>query len=73
MDESLAETKRRLSAKHLGRAGIHGIGQRQSNQSICVYLQQDDSPEQQEELRQLKTEAAPYGVVVLDSAPAKVQ
>lgn len=72
MADSLSEVKRRLSAKYLGQGRIHGVGIREKQSAIRVYLEEDDSPEQQEVLKSLTADAAPFPVLVTDAPRASV-
>lgn len=64
MSESLRETKRRLSEKYVGRGKIHGFGIREAENVIRVYVEDEDSPEQQELLKKVIADAAPFPVEV---------
>jgi len=63
MGESLKEVKQRLAGKYLGKSGIHGLGVRQSQNAVCVYVDADDNGEQESLLKEIETEAAPYRVL----------
>jgi hypothetical protein len=67
-DDTLTETKRRISAIYLGTGGIHGVGVSRADNAVRLYVSAagaiDDA--RLEEIRRL---AAPFGVVVVTSAP----
>lgn len=65
MARSLDDVKDRVSEKYLGRAGIHGVGIRRSQETLMVYLHSGDPGEQARVLREIEAEAAPYPVVAL--------
>lgn len=70
MAQTLDETKDRLRDAYLGRAGIHGFGVRRAENAVCVYLQPQQTPEQEEVLREVEAQAAPFGVIpVFEQAP----
>jgi hypothetical protein len=64
MSESLDEVKRRIARKYLGKAGIHGVGIRRAQNALNVYAKADASPDQQQLLKEIEREAAPYKVIV---------
>jgi len=64
MSESLDEVKQRITRKYLGKAGIHGIGIRRSQNALNVYADADSSLDQQQLLKEIEREAAPYKVIV---------
>lgn len=72
MSESLEEVKRRLRDKYLGKEGIHGLGIRRSQNALCVYAKLNSSREQNKLLQELKNEAAPYQVMVIDEEPPRI-
>lgn len=65
MSDPLLETKRRLSARYLGREGIHGFGVRRSEGAVCVYLEPRSGGEQEALLREIEREAAPVRLVAV--------
>ena len=66
MDDRLTETKRRLSARYLGREGIHAFGLRRSEGAVAVYVDLgSDSVEQERLLLEIEREAAPFPVRLL--------
>jgi hypothetical protein len=66
MAEPLEAVKNRLRSRYLGKAGIHGIGLSQADRAIRVYLHEPGHPDRDTVLSQIKAEAAPYAVRVID-------
>jgi hypothetical protein len=66
METSLENTKRQLSAKYLGRAGIHGIGLSQARNAVRVHVSPGTAQDAagSSVLDALKRDAAPYDVLV---------
>jgi hypothetical protein len=64
MSETLDEVKRRIAHKYLGKAGIHGVGIRRSQNALNVYMGADPSLDQKQLLKEIEREAAPYKVIV---------
>jgi hypothetical protein len=67
MGKSLDELKGRLSSKYLGKAGIHGIGISRTHNAIRVYLQSGEGDEQENILKEIEKEAAPFKVLPVKS------
>ncbi len=65
MERTLEAVKAAVSGKYLGRAGIHGIGMRRSQNALMVYLHAGDQGEQARLLREIEAEAEPYRVVAI--------
>jgi hypothetical protein len=65
MAHTLDDVKVIISGKYLGRAGIHGVGVRRSQDALMVYLHSGDPAEQARVLREIEAEAAPYRVVAV--------
>ncbi len=72
MSDLLAETKRRLASRYLGRAGIHGFGLRRSEGAVCVYFEPLDGKEQEDLLREIERETAPLRLIVIPEEPARM-
>jgi len=65
MERTLDAAKAAVSARYVGRAGIHGIGIRRAQNALTVYLHAADLDEQAEVLRQIESDAAPYRVMTI--------
>ena len=63
MSDPLAAVKGRLAATYLGRAGIHGFGLRRSEDAIVVYFEPLPGGAQEELLREIEREAAPFRLI----------
>lgn len=72
MSDQLAETKRRLASRYLGRAGVHGFGLRQSEGAVCVYFEPLAGKEQDDLLREIEREAAPFRLIAIPEERAKM-
>jgi len=66
MNETLDETKTRISRKYLGKAGIHGVSIRRSQNALCVYLDANFAHDQETILEEIEKEAAPYKVLKIE-------
>lgn len=62
--ESLEEAKQRLS-RYLGRAGIHGVGLRRSENAVMVYLDPAGGEDCQALLREMEREVAPFRLMAV--------
>jgi hypothetical protein len=70
MEESLEEVKNRLSAKYIGKLGIHGFGVDYEQNAVRIHHSPGLTQEITELLTQIEREAAPYRVVVFtEEAP----
>ncbi|HEX6901870.1 MAG TPA: hypothetical protein VF789_19270 [Thermoanaerobaculia bacterium] len=72
MSDPLLETKRRLSSRYLGQEGIHGFDLRQSEGAVCVYLEPRPGREQEDLLREIEREAAPFRLIAVREERPKV-
>ena len=71
MTDSLQDAKRKVRARYLGKHGIHGVGVRETEGAICVYLHHPEGPEQVETLKAIELELAPIKVIkVIEPAPS---
>lgn len=70
MDDELAEVKRRISQKYLGKAGIFGVGLR--GQTVAVYRKVGAS-DPNGVIADLEKEATPFKIEVLEGNPATTQ
>ena len=66
MQQLLKETKRKISERHLGRHGIHGVGLRTSENAVCIYVDPGSRLEGTETLREIENEAAPFKIVLVE-------
>jgi hypothetical protein len=74
--KTLDSTKQALRSKYIGHDGIHGFGIRRASNAVCVYLDTSESHSHQDELPklvlQMKREAHPFKVIVVESARAQL-
>jgi hypothetical protein len=70
MDDELAETKRRISQKYLGKAGIFGVGLR--GQTIAVY-RNAAAGDPSAVIADLEKEGSPFKIEVLEGESATIQ
>jgi hypothetical protein len=66
VEELLKEAKRKISERHLGHHGIHGVGLRTSESALCIYVDPGSRLEGTETLREIKNEAAPFKIVLVE-------
>jgi hypothetical protein len=67
VSDLLGETKDRLRQHFLGRGGIHGLGLSRAKRAIRVYISPaSQASDRQAVLDELKKEAAPFAVVVVE-------
>ena len=66
MAEPLEAVKKRLRGRYMGKAGIHGFGVSHADQAIRVYLHEPGHPDRDTVLKQIRADAAPYGLRVID-------
>ncbi len=67
MTKSLEEVKEHLSAKYLGRAGIHSVGISRIEGTVRVYVQPEADDELEQILEEIERDAAPYKIVSIKS------
>jgi hypothetical protein len=67
MSKSLDEVKKHISRKYLGKAGIHGVGISHSQNAVRVYMQPDADDAQEDLLKEIEKEAAPFKVLPVRS------
>jgi hypothetical protein len=65
MIKSIGTLKTKLSKDYLGKAGIHGISGRKSENAIYVYVSGSPSVQQEKLIKKMEKEAAPYKVVTV--------
>ena len=70
MANTLLDVKDRLRS-FLGKGGIHGLGVSHAQQAIQVYVSPSDNAERTAVLAELKKQAAPYGVVLVEEERPK--
>jgi hypothetical protein len=73
MSDLLNKVKRRISTKYLGKAGIHGVGIRRSQNALCLYLDTDINTDQKKILQSIEQEAVPYKVLIISENKPKIQ
>ncbi len=70
LSQSLIELKRILSARFVGQAGVHALGLRKSEDTICVYLTPGrGGPEQSAVLADIEVAARPHRVITIVEEP----
>jgi hypothetical protein len=67
---TLETAKKKVRRKYLGEAGIHAIGVRRSEQTLCLYVDSKSDPELQELLASIAKEISPYQVRTIEEGPA---
>jgi hypothetical protein len=65
--DSLSDIKRKLSAKFLGKAGIHSFGISPVENAVRIYVDSELDDAFQHVLSEIEKEAAPYKVLVIQS------
>ena len=70
MADTLLKVKDRLRG-FLGKGGIHGLGISRAKGAIQVYVSPGDDADQAAVLAELKKQAAPYGVVLVEEEPPR--
>ena len=70
MDTELAEAKRRISQKYLGKAGIFGVGLR--GQTIAVY-RKAGAGDPSAVIADLEKEVSPFKIEVFEGDAATIQ
>ena len=64
---SLSDIKRKLSAKFLGKAGIHSLGISLVENAVRIYVDSEHEDALKDVLSEIEQEAAPYKVLVIRS------
>ena len=67
---TLETAKNKLRRKYLGEAGIHAIGVRRSEGTLCLYVDSKSDPALQELLESIIKEISPYQVRTVEESPA---
>ena len=62
---TLQDVKSKVRQAFLGKNGIHGVGIRESESALCLYMDSDAPVEDTETLKAIKAEASPYKVIVI--------
>lgn len=70
MADLLDKAKDRIDKNFVGRGGIHGAGLRRSQNAVTIYVDPSHEAEAQQLMEQLRAQAAPFRVIVVQSAPA---
>lgn len=65
VDTALRRLKEELGKRYLGRHGIHGIGVRESEDAICLYVDPGSDLERTPTWEVIRRSAAPHGVVLV--------
>ena len=73
MADRLEETKDKLDRQFLGRGGIHSVGLRRSKQAVTVYMSPDAPGDRDQTLNEVRKQAAPFEVIVIEDEPAVAQ
>ncbi|MEQ1606545.1 MAG: hypothetical protein ABL999_16925 [Pyrinomonadaceae bacterium] len=72
MKKPLVQVKTDLSKEYLGKQGIHGIGYQDSQKTIVVYVEKNENEDRTALHEQLKNQAAPYSVILIEEDPPMV-
>jgi hypothetical protein len=67
-EDTLEETKGRISARYLGTGGIHGVGVSRADNAVRLYVSAEAALDDAR-LEEIQRLAAPFGVVVIRSSP----
>jgi hypothetical protein len=67
---TLETLKNKVRRKYLGEAGIHAIGVRRSEGTLCLYVDSESDPELQPLLESIAKEVSPYHVRTIEEGPA---
>jgi hypothetical protein len=69
MENELSDAKRRVKGQFLGKHGVHGVGVREADNAVAVYVDAAAKPSE-ELMSALKKAAGPFGVVVVNQERA---
>jgi hypothetical protein len=72
MRKSLEQIKEELSQKYLGKRGIHGVGYRRSKNAIVFYAEKKTDEDWNDLREQLKKDAKPYQVILLEEGAPRI-
>lgn len=72
MSGSLEEAKDRVKRKYLGKAGIHALGIRRSENCLTVYMDPYPDPDRERIMKEIEDEAAPYGIMRIEEERANI-
>ena len=72
MPENLKSIKARLTQRHLGLHGIHGVGMSRSKGAIYLYIQSKRRLEESGAINEIETDAAPFKLVVVEEVPSSL-
>lgn len=72
--ETLEHVRRRLRELYLGKANIHGIGVRRSENALYIYISPGGAARAEDKgiLKKIRKEAAPYRVIVVREEPPRL-
>ena len=62
---TLKDVKAKVRQTFLGKDGIHGVGIRESESALCLYVDSDAPVEGTETLKAIEAEALPFKVIVI--------
>lgn len=65
MNEQLNDAKRRIRGQFLGKGGVHGVGVREKENAVAVYVDSGAAPAD-DLVAAMKQAAAPCGLVVVN-------
>lgn len=65
MPDPLEALKQQLADRYLGKAGIHGLGISRARGEIRVYVSPEPHPDRGSLLAELRDEAAPHELIVI--------
>ncbi len=65
MGEPIEKIKKRLKDRYLGKYGIHGIGIRESENAVCIYVSPGAKLDETDTLKEIKENALPFKVIVI--------
>jgi hypothetical protein len=67
MSKSIDDVKQRISQDFLGRAGIHGVGIRRSEDAIYLYVTPQRHPDRGQVMDEIRKIAAPFRVTWVEA------
>jgi hypothetical protein len=70
--KKLQTLKTKIRRKYLGEAGIHAIGVRRSQQTLCLYVESEENPELQVLIKRIEEEISPYHVLAIEEEQARI-
>ena len=73
MADPLERAKNKVDRLFMGRAGIHSVGVRRSKNAVAVYMTPGASRDRDKTLTELRQQAAPFDVIIVEDQPAVAQ